>query len=203
MVKCRRLSPLFYEDGQIFLISRPPRMFRGTRVSAGGWLDGQVQCHAPRQRRGRHRRPPAAWVDEIERLGKPTPSLRSNFQRSGWASPGADGFSVSAEAAQFAGTARALTGTDTICGGSVSANRLLLLRAVSKILWPGKTSEVVFRRGKTKKGMSLRRFTASCSCRWALRRGNGGRRWSSSMPDHNGRCCSVGITWSTAPMLTR
>jgi dipeptidyl aminopeptidase/acylaminoacyl peptidase len=43
------------------------------------------------------------------------------------------------------------------------------------------------------------RFTASCSSRWELRRGNGGRRYSS----HNGRCCSAGITWSTTPMLTR
>jgi hypothetical protein len=44
----------------------------------------------------------------IERLGKPTPSLLLNFQRSRWASPGAAWSSVSAEAAQFAGTARAL-----------------------------------------------------------------------------------------------
>src|ERR1700722_1581289 len=107
-------------------------------------VDGQVQGHAPGQRRGRRRRPPITRVDEIERLGKPTPSLRSNFQRSSWANPGADGSSVSAEAAQFAGTARALTGIDTICGGSVSANGLLLLRAVSQILWPG-----IIKAGKT------------------------------------------------------
>jgi hypothetical protein len=147
----RRLSPLFYEDGQIFLIPRPPRPSRGKRGSAVGWWTA----------RSKAARPGSA---EAGASGLPLPGL---MRESGWASLlqaydrifkdqagpalGLMGPLFQQRPPNLRATARALTGIDTICGGSVSANELLLLRAVSQILWPGKTSEVVFRRGKTKK----------------------------------------------------
>src|SRR5580704_3942595 len=105
--ECRRLSPLFYEDAQIFLVPRPPRLFRGTTGSAGDGWAARSHTRRPGSAENGAGGLPLPGFMRIERLGKPAPSSLSNFQRSRWACPRADWSSVSLEAAQFARTARA------------------------------------------------------------------------------------------------